>query len=261
MDIKEKRQRAANAVYILTAIIVVTIMCMSLYAAIAGVTQREDDGNEDVKAHETTAAPVVVPESKPAESSAAVVEETQSDAGELEVSAETEAAAEVIAEDTADVAASQEYETPLYVMPCSGVISKAFDDSVPVYSLTMGDYRVHTGIDITADEGSAVYACSAGVVSAVYDDPYMGQCIEIDHGSEITTLYACLSPEIADNIAVGYEVSCGELIATVGEGSGVEMADEPHLHFELKLAGVSADPLALLPYEVGEQITAYEDGQ
>ena len=55
--------------------------------------------------------------------------------------------------------------------------------------------------------------------------------------------YKNLDPVIASGIAVGTNVTQGQLIASVGESAMVEIADEPHLHFEMTVADLMVDPL------------------
>ena len=252
MDIKAKRQRAANTIYILTAVIIVAVIVMSMIAALSGANRRNeekitDNGEGEVttvapsKENETTQPlPEHKPETKP-------------------VSGEEGGALDVGSKETADVSASNEFGIPIYSMPVNGVIAKGYDEDLPVYSLTMGEYRVHTGIDIMADVGSAVCACYDGVISAIYDDPYMGQCIEVDHGGGIVSRYAGVSATLADGIAVGKKVVEGQLMTSVGDGYGIEMSDEPHLHFEILLNGVKSDPLIFIPYNESSAVFNYED--
>lgn len=254
MDIKAKRQRAANTIYILTSVIIVAVIVASMIAALSGANKRGEDKNTDInetevttvdpsKESETTAP---VPEHKPETRPIEREEGGISDVGNNE-------------KETADVSASNEFGIPVYSMPVNGIIAKGFDDDMPVFSLTMGDYRVHTGIDIMADVGSAVCACSDGVISALYDDPFMGQCIEVDHGGGIVSLYAGVSPTLAEGIAVGNKVVEGQLMSSVSDGYGIEMSDEPHLHFEILLNGVKSDPLIFIPYSESSAVFNYED--
>ncbi|MBP5209341.1 MAG: M23 family metallopeptidase [Clostridia bacterium] len=132
---------------------------------------------------------------------------------------------------------------PTFGAPATGMIAKRHDTEIPVYSATMQEYRVHSGIDVMAPVGTGVYAAAKGVVEAIYDDPLLGRCVRISHTGDGASVYCNLAPELAENILVGRSVAAGQLIGCIGETSMVEMADEPHLHFEMTVGGVPVDPL------------------
>ena len=117
---------------------------------------------------------------------------------------------------------------------------------LPVYSLTMNDYRAHTGVDISADIGSAVVALTDGTVSALWSDPMMGVCLSIDHGNGLSSHYKNLSSELPEGIAVGSEVKAGQTIGAVGDSCLVELAETEHLHFEVTKDGKHVDPMTYL---------------
>ena len=129
-----------------------------------------------------------------------------------------------------------------FVSPVVGEITKHHSLDTPVFSDTLQEWRVHSGIDISTNEGSPVYAAAGGVVSRVYSDPFLGKTVEITHTGGIVSVYSNLS---GDNISVsvGDEVSSGDKIGQVGDSSLSELADEPHLHFGVKVDGVSVNPL------------------
>lgn len=132
------------------------------------------------------------------------------------------------------------------VMPVHGEIAKDFTEDIAVYSLTMNDYRVHRGIDITAPVGTNVSACAAGVVERVWLDPFLGQCVEINHGGNIKSQYANLSADLPRGIEAGATVLAGDVIGGVGETMIIEMADSSHLHFSMTVDGVYVDPTAYM---------------
>jgi len=132
-------------------------------------------------------------------------------------------------------------------LPLDGMVSKAFSDTIPVYSLTMNDYRTHSGVDLEAEIGSAVYACARGSITSIHEDPFMGMCITIDHGDGLVSRYMNLAAQLPEGIAAGCAVEGGTLIAAVGDTALSEMASEPHLHFELLQDGTAVDPADYLP--------------
>lgn len=149
-------------------------------------------------------------------------------------------------------------ELRYFVIPVIGSISKTFEVDIPVYSLTMNDYRAHTGVDIAAELGSEVVSASSGTVCKVWNDPLMGRCIMLDHGDDIYTTYMNLSVESGSNLDVGSKVSMGQTIGTIGESALIEIAEEPHLHLEMKVDGNYVNPLEYMGVSA-EQDMAYED--
>lgn len=134
-------------------------------------------------------------------------------------------------------------ETKLsFIAPVSGTVAKSHSLEVPVFSLTLGEWRVHTGIDIACEEGASVFASEAGVVSAIYSDPMLGYTVEITHKNDLKTRYSNLSSE-SSSLKVGDTVALGDRIGAVGDSSLSELAEEPHLHFEVLLKDVKVNPL------------------
>ena len=129
-----------------------------------------------------------------------------------------------------------------FISPVSGTVSKNHSLEVPVFSLTLGEWRVHTGIDIACEEGASVFASEAGVVSGIYSDPMLGYTVEITHTNDIKTRYSNLTSDSL-SLKVGDTVALGDKIGVVGDSSVSELAEEPHLHFEVLLKNVKVNPL------------------
>jgi murein DD-endopeptidase MepM/ murein hydrolase activator NlpD len=126
----------------------------------------------------------------------------------------------------------------IFASPIPGAaITSGFGPRVhPVY----GDMRMHTGIDFQASMGTPVRAAGAGtIVSAGWRGGY-GNCIIIDHGNSLATLYGHLS---AINVNVGDRVSKGQFI---GRAGSTGMSTGPHLHFEVRANGVPVNPMGYL---------------
>ena len=51
-----------------------------------------------------------------------------------------------------------------------------------------------------------------------------------------------LDSNIPESISVGKEIKAGEIIGAVGKTALVEVGDESHIHFEIKVGGVTIDP-------------------
>lgn len=134
-------------------------------------------------------------------------------------------------------------EKPLYVCPVASTeIIKGCALDKLVFSATMNDYRVHTGLDLAAPLGSEVYCYAAGTVEAIETDDYYGVTVSVRHEYGLITVYSNLAPELAEGLAVGSELAAGDVIGYVGKSLLTESADEPHLHFEMVLNGANIDP-------------------
>ena len=129
-----------------------------------------------------------------------------------------------------------------FIAPTAGAVVKEHSLELPVFSVTLGEWRVHTGIDISCEEGAGVFASEAGVVSGIYSDPMLGYTVEITHKGDIKTRYSNLSSDVGE-LKVGDEVALGDKIGVVGDTSLSELAEEPHLHFEVLLKDVKVNPM------------------
>jgi len=145
-----------------------------------------------------------------------------------------------------------------FVQPVIGAVGKPFEMDIPVYSMTMNDYRVHTGVDIAASVGSEVVAASSGIVCRVWSDPLMGRSVTIDHGDGIYTTYKNLADTLAAGIEAGAGVNMGQPLGLVGDTALIEIAEEPHLHFEMKVDGEYVDPFEYIAADAGTD-GLYED--
>ncbi|MEG1742775.1 MAG: M23 family metallopeptidase [Clostridia bacterium] len=133
-------------------------------------------------------------------------------------------------------------KNPTFVSPLKGAYLKGYAMDSLVFSKTMKDYRVHSGIDIAAPLGTAVNAYSDGIISAIEDNDMMGKCIYITHEYGVTSVYMNLSKTIPETIKVGASVKAGDIIGAVGCTACEEINEDPHLHFELILDGENIDP-------------------
>ncbi len=100
-----------------------------------------------------------------------------------------------------------------------------------------GEDRPHTGTDIGAGQGTPVWASRGGTVVMAQENGGYGNCIIIDHGGGIKTLYGHLSAILVSN---GQRVSQGMQIGRVGSTGN---STGPHLHFEVLVDGAAVDPM------------------
>ena len=143
--------------------------------------------------------------------------------------------------------------------PASGEIIKNYSADIPVFSLTMEDYRIHSGIDISGNAGDDVLAAADGVIENVYYDPMMGQTVVIKHSDSYSTIYQNLQTIIPEGIEAGAQVKGGEKIGTVGDTALIEISDSPHLHFAVKVDGEYANPLSYVSISTSAGKIEYED--
>ncbi|MDD3853332.1 MAG: peptidoglycan DD-metalloendopeptidase family protein [Syntrophomonadaceae bacterium] len=97
--------------------------------------------------------------------------------------------------------------------------------------------KMHTGVDIGAPGGASIVAADSGkVIHCGWMGGY-GQVIVVDHGNNMSTLYAHLSAYAVSNGAV---VTKGQTIGRVGSTG---WSTGPHLHFEVRINGSYTDPM------------------
>ena len=98
--------------------------------------------------------------------------------------------------------------------------------------------RAHRGVDYSAPRGTPIKAAGDGKV--IYRGVYngYGKTVILQHGGNITTLYAHMSSYIA-KAGVGARVRQGQIIGFVG-ATGLATAN--HLHYEYRLNGVHRNP-------------------
>lgn len=132
---------------------------------------------------------------------------------------------------------------PSFSLPVSGKLQKGHDAEVQTFSATMNDYRIHLGLDIATQLSAPVLAAADGTVTEVWEDALMGRCIAVQHSGDAVTVYKNLAAEGPEGIEAGTKVTAGQTIAYVGESAMTEIADEPHLHFEMTIGGIQVDPL------------------
>jgi murein DD-endopeptidase MepM/ murein hydrolase activator NlpD len=96
-----------------------------------------------------------------------------------------------------------------------------------------GELQYHSGLDIPKPIGTPVQAAGDAIVESI--DGKRGTII-LNHGEEITTKYAHLSKIFVNE---GDRVRKGQPIAAVGNTG---RSTGPHLHYEVRVAGVAVDP-------------------
>lgn len=97
--------------------------------------------------------------------------------------------------------------------------------------------KYHSGVDIGASYGATIVAADGGTIITAGSVSGYGNCVVINHGNGITTLYGHMS-SIA--VSVGQKVSKGQTIGYVGSTGN---STGPHLHWEVTVNGVRQNPL------------------
>ena len=133
----------------------------------------------------------------------------------------------------------------VYTWPVLGEIERPYTVGALAYDVTMRDWRTHGGVDIACDEGARVVAARGGQVVSIVQDGLYGTVLTIDHGDGMSSVYANLAPETA--VREGEWVDPGVAIGSVGSSALCEVAQRPHLHFELRQSGACVDPAVFLP--------------
>ncbi len=99
---------------------------------------------------------------------------------------------------------------------------------------------MHQGLDFAVPTGTPISAANSGTVLLAGPLYFEGNCVVIDHGQGLLTLYLHMS-EI--KVKQGDQVKRGEQIGLSG---GTGRATGPHLHLAVRWQGVYLNPATLL---------------
>ncbi len=121
--------------------------------------------------------------------------------------------------------------------PTGGPVTSGFGNRYhPILHYT----RLHAGTDFGGGYGAPVYAAGTGVVIAAGTRGGYGNCVIIDHGNGMSTVYGHLSKIM---VSEGQNVSPRQRVGSIG-ASG--LATGPHLHFEVRINGRPVNPMGYL---------------
>ena len=127
-----------------------------------------------------------------------------------------------------------------FAKPVEGEISKEYAQENLVYSETLQEWVTHSGIDIKADKTTVVKSAEKGTVKTIKNDPRYGLTIVVEHANGYKTVYANLVT--SEFVVEGEKVEKGQSLGTVGNTAVFEIADEPHLHFEILKDSMPVNP-------------------
>lgn len=124
-----------------------------------------------------------------------------------------------------------------FIVPLKGTITSKYGkrEATEVVSAN------HQGIDIGADEGTAIYAAMEGTVSVASEEGEYGKHIDITNG-DVLTRYAHCSKLL---VKEGQKVKQGDKIAEVGSTGN---STGPHLHFEIRRENRTINPESILKF-------------
>ena len=136
----------------------------------------------------------------------------------------------------ARISSAQQWEGDFQV-PVKAAVSGVFGSSRVYNGKTLS---VHEGLDYAVPAGTPVAALNRGTVVLARLLFFEGNCVVIDHGQGLLTLYLHLSKI---QVQEGGQVSRGEL---VGLSGGTGRSTGPHLHVAVRWKGIYLDPATLL---------------
>jgi len=129
------------------------------------------------------------------------------------------------------------WEEPFRQLENSQVESRFADHRVYTYLGKEIDQQVHLGFDLASTTNATIHASNSGrIVFADYLGIY-GNCIVIDHGMGLQSLYAHLS---SIDVSEGEEVKKNDPIGLSGQTG---LAGGDHLHFSMLLHGQPVTPV------------------
>ena len=100
--------------------------------------------------------------------------------------------------------------------------------------------QFHKGVDIAAPMGTDVYCAAQGKVIFAGQKSGYGNCVIIEHGNGLATLYGHLSKILVD---ANQQVKIGDVIAKVGS---TVRSTGPHLHYEVRKNNTPINPKLFL---------------
>lgn len=103
-----------------------------------------------------------------------------------------------------------------------------------------GEGAFHTGVDLSATQGTPVFSAADGVVAHAEWSGRYGKLVVIDHGKGVQTYYAHLS---RFDVVPGQDIRLGQRLGLSGATGRVTA---PHLHYEVRMGGTPVNPYPYL---------------
>jgi hypothetical protein len=121
--------------------------------------------------------------------------------------------------------------------PARAAVSGVFGSSRVYNGKTLS---IHEGLDYAVSTGTPVAALNSGTVVLARPMFFEGNCVVIDHGQGLLTLYLHLSKI---QVKEGEQISRGGILGLSG---GTGRSTGPHLHVAVRWQGIYLDPAILL---------------
>ena len=135
-------------------------------------------------------------------------------------------------------------ETFYIIAPLDSYVEgQGFSDTELVWNATQKHWATHEGMDFKAEDGSEVKCVFDGVVESVTTDSFNGTTVTISHIKGYQSVYKLLD---GVSLKAGDKVQKGQVIGKISENALSEIADGPHLHFEILKDGKRVNPLDYL---------------
>lgn len=164
-----------------------------------------------------------------------LTKQTTAQAGKNSTDSKNSSANETSKNDTKETSKELAFQKPV-----DGDIIKEFAKDNLLFSQTLQEWTVHTGIDIKAEKTTVVKSAEAGTVKSIKNDPRYGLTIVVSHDNGFETVYSNLLT--SEFVVEGEKVDKGQSLGTVGNTAAFEVADDSHLHFEILKDSVQVDP-------------------
>jgi murein DD-endopeptidase MepM/ murein hydrolase activator NlpD len=123
------------------------------------------------------------------------------------------------------------------VVPCKGTITSYF--GIRSNPFDYSGEESHSAIDIANDYGTKIHATAKGtVICSAYKTGY-GNCIFINHGNGLVSIYGHASELLVEEGEVVEKGSTIALMGSTGRSTG------SHVHFELRKNDIPINPIRL----------------
>jgi len=129
------------------------------------------------------------------------------------------------------------WEGPFVQLGNSKVESQFADQRSYMYKGKKVDQQMHLGFDLSVTKNVPVVAANSGKVLYASDLGIYGNCVVIDHGYGLQSIYGHLS---SIGVKPGDEVKKGQTIAKSGSTG---LAGGDHLHYSMQVDGVQINPV------------------